>query len=47
LVGEVSILSASLRRLIDQTERNPRSLIFGRKPVPDGPGEKSEGVPSK
>ena len=47
LVGEVSILSASLRRLIDQTERNPRSLIFGRKPVPDGPGEKSEGAPSK
>ena len=47
LVGEMSILSASLRRLIDQTERNPRSLIFGRKPVPDGPGEKSEGAPSK
>jgi phospholipid/cholesterol/gamma-HCH transport system substrate-binding protein len=47
LVGEMSILSASLRRLIDETERNPRSLIFGRKPVPDGPGEKSEGAPSK
>jgi phospholipid/cholesterol/gamma-HCH transport system substrate-binding protein len=47
MVGEVSILTVSLRRLIEDTERNPRSLIFGRKPVPDGPGEKSEGVPSK
>ena len=47
MVGEVSILSVSLRRLIEETERNPRSFLFGRKPVPDGPGEKSDGVPSK
>ena len=47
LVGEMNVLSVSLRRLIEETDRNPRSFLFGRKPVPDGPGEKSEGVPSK
>ena len=47
MIGDVSILSVSLRRLIEDTERNPRGFIFGRKPVPDGPGEKSKGVPSK
>ena len=41
LLGELSALSASLRRLSDQTERNPTSLLFGRSPVPDGPGESS------
>ncbi|MDP2368159.1 MlaD family protein [Rhodoferax sp.] len=39
LMGEMSLLSASLRRLTEQTERDPRGLLFGRKPVPDGPGE--------
>ncbi len=39
LLGELSVLSASLRRLSEQTERNPSSVIFGRSPVPDGPGE--------
>ena len=39
LLGELSTLSASLRRLSEQTERDPRGLIFGRKPVPEGPGE--------
>ena len=39
LLGEMSLLSASLRRLTDQTERDPRGLLFGRKPVPAGPGE--------
>ena len=39
LLGELSTLSTSLRRLSEQTERDPRGLIFGRKPVPDGPGE--------
>ena len=39
LLGEMSLLSASLRRLSEQTERDPRGLLFGRKPVPDGPGE--------
>ncbi len=40
LMGELSALTTSLRRLSDQTERDPRGLIFGRQPVPAGPGEK-------
>jgi phospholipid/cholesterol/gamma-HCH transport system substrate-binding protein len=43
LLGELGVLSASLRRLSEQTERNPAGLLFGRKPVPDGPGEQSTG----
>ena len=39
LLGELSVLATSLRRLSEQTERDPRGLLFGRKPVPDGPGE--------
>jgi phospholipid/cholesterol/gamma-HCH transport system substrate-binding protein len=39
LLGELSVLSASLRRLSEQTERNPGGLLFGHSPVPDGPGE--------
>ena len=41
LLGELTVLSASLRRLSDQTQRNPSGLIFGRTPVPTGPGESS------
>lgn len=40
LLGELSTLSGSLRRLTEQTQRDPRGLIFGRTPVPEGPGEK-------
>ena len=43
LLGELSALTTSLRRLSQQTERNPSGLLFGRKPVPDGPGESSNG----
>ena len=39
LLGELNVLSVSLRRLTEQTERDPRGLLFGRKPVPPGPGE--------
>lgn len=39
LLGELSVLSTALRRLTEQTERNPASLLFGRRPVPEGPGE--------
>ena len=39
LLGELNALSVSLRRLTEQTERDPRGLLFGRKPVPPGPGE--------
>lgn len=44
LLGELSVLSASLRRLTEQTERSPAGLLFGRKAVPDGPGESSTGA---
>jgi len=39
LLGELSLLTTSLRRLSEQTERDPRGLLFGRKAVPAGPGE--------
>ncbi len=39
LLGELSTLSTSLRRLSEQTTRDPRGLLFGHPPVPDGPGE--------
>jgi phospholipid/cholesterol/gamma-HCH transport system substrate-binding protein len=43
LLGELGALSTSLRRLTEQTHRNPGGLLFGRSPVPDGPGESSPG----
>lgn len=39
LLGELSDLSNSLRRLSEQTARDPAGLIRGRSPLPDGPGE--------
>ncbi len=39
LLGEINVLTVSLRRFIEETERNPRGFLFGRKPVPEGPGE--------
>jgi phospholipid/cholesterol/gamma-HCH transport system substrate-binding protein len=39
LMNELNVLSASLRRLSEQTERNPKSLLFGKTPVSKGPGE--------
>lgn len=39
LMHELSALTTSLRRLSNQTQRDPRGLIFGREPVPTGPGE--------
>jgi phospholipid/cholesterol/gamma-HCH transport system substrate-binding protein len=39
LLREMSVLTASLRRLSEQTQRNPRGLLFGRRPLPPGPGE--------
>ena len=47
LLGELSVLTTSLRRLSEQTERDPRGLLFGRKPVPDGPGETDTGPGKK
>lgn len=43
LLGELSVLTTSLRRLSEQTERDPGGLLFGRKPVPPGPGEQGTG----
>jgi len=43
LLGELSVLTTSLRRLSEQTERDPRGLLFGRTPLPEGPGESSTG----
>lgn len=40
LMGELSALSTSLRRLSDQTERSPSSLLLGRGATPPGPGER-------
>jgi len=40
LLGELTVLSTSLRGLSEQTKRDPRGLLFGRKQVPAGPGEK-------
>jgi len=44
LLAELSALSTSLRRFSEQTERNPTGLLFGRKSLPEGPGEKSSRV---
>ncbi|MEO8125197.1 MAG: MlaD family protein [Burkholderiales bacterium] len=41
LLAELNLLSASLRRLSEQTERNPSSLLLGTPTLPPGPGEKA------
>jgi phospholipid/cholesterol/gamma-HCH transport system substrate-binding protein len=43
LLGELRALTGSLRRVTEQTERDPSGLLFGRRPVPDGPGETRRG----
>jgi phospholipid/cholesterol/gamma-HCH transport system substrate-binding protein len=44
LLRELQTTSASLRRLVEQTERQPSGLLFGRSPVPEGPGESPPGA---
>jgi phospholipid/cholesterol/gamma-HCH transport system substrate-binding protein len=39
LVAEMRDLSASLKRVSNELERNPSSLVFGRPPAKPGPGE--------
>jgi phospholipid/cholesterol/gamma-HCH transport system substrate-binding protein len=39
LLGEISVLAASLRRLSEKIEGSPGGLLLGRRPVPPGPGE--------
>ena len=47
LLGELSTLTNSLRRLSEQTERDPRGFLFGRTPIPAGPGEITSQPPKK
>ena len=46
LLGELNDLSTSLRRLSEQTARDPAGLLRGRGPVPEGPGETSTERPN-
>jgi phospholipid/cholesterol/gamma-HCH transport system substrate-binding protein len=45
LLSDLRVLSASLQRLTEQTERSPAGLVFGRNPSRPGPGEQSESPP--
>jgi phospholipid/cholesterol/gamma-HCH transport system substrate-binding protein len=45
LLVELNQLAPSLRRLIEQTERTPTSLLLGGSRVPMGPGEKAQEKP--
>jgi len=39
LLGEISVLAGSLRRLSEKIESGPGGLLLGRRQVPSGPGE--------
>ena len=39
LLGEMSVLASSLRRLSEKIEGSPGGLLLGRRPVQPGPGE--------
>jgi phospholipid/cholesterol/gamma-HCH transport system substrate-binding protein len=41
LLAQLNQLAGSLRRLSEQTERNPSSLLLGAPTLPPGPGEKA------
>ena len=41
LIGEMSVLAGSLRRLAEKIEGSPGGLLLGRSPVPPGPGEEA------
>lgn len=41
LMGELNELSSALLSLVEQTERDPASLLRGRSPTQNGPGETS------
>ena len=42
LLGEMSVLATSLRRLSEKIEGSPGGLLMGRRPVPPGPGEEQD-----
>ena len=46
LLLELNDLSAALKSLVEQTERDPASLLRGRSPEPDGPGESASAAES-
>lgn len=39
LLNELNVMAGSLRRLSEQAERDPASILRGRNTVPNGPGE--------
>ena len=41
MLGEMSVLATSLRRLSEKVEGSPGGLLLGRSPVPPGPGEEA------
>ena len=43
VLAEISVLTASLRRLSEQTQRDPGSLLRGRSPPLEGPGDTPNG----
>jgi phospholipid/cholesterol/gamma-HCH transport system substrate-binding protein len=43
VLAELKVLAISLRRLSEQTERDPRGFLFGSKPLVEGPGELGSG----
>jgi phospholipid/cholesterol/gamma-HCH transport system substrate-binding protein len=45
LLAELGVLSASLRRLSEQTERAPSGLLFRHRSTRPGPGEATESKP--
>lgn len=47
LLGEMSVLAASLRRLSERMEGSPGGLLLGRRPVPPGPGETADNKAGK
>ena len=47
LLSDLDVLSTSLRRLSEKTERNPAGLLLGGAPVPPGPGEPGDKGASK
>jgi phospholipid/cholesterol/gamma-HCH transport system substrate-binding protein len=42
LLGEMTVLAASLRRLSEKIEGGPGGLLLGRRQVPPGPGEAAD-----
>jgi phospholipid/cholesterol/gamma-HCH transport system substrate-binding protein len=42
LILNLDLLSTSLRRLSEKTERDPARLLFGDRPEAPGPGERAE-----